>query len=126
MLSVRKLLLISVLIPASLVMANTTYETNDGVSPPGSFEEKSNDVMKTSGGSASKSDVIEREEEAPSDKPILDSNPNDETYRVGPIKMPADPSAPQKMESEDKDTLDVSTSPEKKTVPQPNPNKIGE
>lgn len=96
MLSVRKLFFISAVVTATGAFANTTYETNDGVSPPGSFSEKSNEAMKA-----------------------------DKNYNVGPINTPVDPSAPEEVEAQEEE-LDMSTSPDKTTVPQPNPNKIGE
>lgn len=110
-----------------------TYEPNDGQNPPGSFTSKtgSESGEGTTTKKVIKKTTIEKQEEqsssngrGTSDKPILDSNPNDETYKVGPLNVPSDPSATsspqdlQKME-EQEDALDFSTTPDKNTVPQP-------
>lgn len=132
-----KILLMSFMITSFGVMANTTYSPNDGQSSPGNFSTKSHEDVnrnaRTGTGQTKKvikTTTIEKQEVIPagkngtelgtgsgSDKPILDSNPNDEPYRVGPLTVPeADSTVPEEMEVQEEDALDYSTTPDRKTV----------
>jgi hypothetical protein len=132
-----KVLLMSFMITSIGAMANTTYSPNDGQSSPGNFSTKSQEDVNTNTGTGQtkkviKTTTIEKQEVIPagkngtelgtgsgsgSDKPILDSNPNDEPYRVGPLTVPeADSTVPEEMEVQEEDALDYSTTPDRKTV----------
>lgn len=129
------LLVSSLFLSLGVSAANPTYEPNDGQSPPGSFTSKSGSGSGMSEDTTTKKVIkkttIEKQEERSSgngrgsaDKPILDGNPNDETYKVGPLSVPSDPSgtsSSKELEEAEKqeDALDFSTTPEKSTVPQP-------
>lgn len=85
-----KFLVLPALLFALTALADSYYP-NDGKTAPGTFTDKSNDVMKTETKKAPVDNTIERQEEEAKtgtgsvDKPVLDSNPNDESYRVGPL-----------------------------------------
>jgi hypothetical protein len=85
-----KFLILPVLFFSMIASGGTTYYPNDGKNPPGSFTEKSNDVMKTKS-----NDVIERQEAettktetGATERPVLDNNPNDQTYKIEPLPNP--------------------------------------
>lgn len=85
-----KFLVLSALLVSFTALSNSYYP-NDGKTAPGTFTEKSNDVIKTETKKTPVDNSIEKQEEetktgtGSADKPVLDSNPNDESYRVGPL-----------------------------------------
>lgn len=129
-----KLFVLSFLI-FSLGAAAVIYEPNDGTHAPGSFTNagKENPEEQTSTKKVIEDKTVEQQEEelpgtgsgtgngqGTGDKPILDSNPNDEVYRIGPLKVPDDPKSSESLEQmeEEQEAVDFSTNPDKKVVPQ--------
>jgi hypothetical protein len=123
----------------SLGVRAVSYSPNDGHSPPGTFSSKAGESLagESKGGKTKiiKTTTIQKEEIAPKedkgqrasgspDKPVLDSDPNDELYRVGPLDTrESDSPVPEEMEALEENALDYSTTPEKRTTKPLAPNK---
>jgi hypothetical protein len=139
-----KLFILSSLLLSLAAYGTTTYSPNDGSSPPGNFSSKVEEganptdntkkVIKTT---TIKTEEVKKNTESgtgAANKPVIDSDPNDEPYTVGPLPDPEEmvpegmkgksASDQQSIEAqEEEDKVDYSTTPESRTTTPLGPNK---
>lgn len=138
-----KLFILSSLLLSLAAYGTTTYSPNDGSSPPGNFsskvEEGANptDTKKVIKTTTIKTEEVKKSTESgtgAANKPVIDSDPNDEPYTVGPLPDPEEmvpegmkgksASDQESMEAqEEEEKVDYSTTPESRTTTPLGPNK---